>query len=154
MLNALEGAAGTSLGYIDYRNKHTDKKLEYEMRKKKLAFAKFTFLMGTIAMTFIEGPSPNCVFPLVVGSIYSLIKFGTHASYELLPTKFYTFRLFLSMYNLAFLLLVWYKCRQGRKEKLDLEFSFYSRVEGVMLRMSEIFEDQNFRGISKEELVM
>ena len=48
------------------------------------------------------------------------------------------------MYNLVFLLLIWYKLRQSRKDKLELEFTFYQRVEGIMLRMNDIFNDKEF----------
>ena len=48
------------------------------------------------------------------------------------------------MYNLVFLLLIWYKLRQSRKDKLELEFTFYQRVEGIMLRMTDIFNDMEF----------
>ena len=40
--------------------------------------------------------------------------------------------------------MIRYKLRKSRAEKLDLEFSFYQRVEGIMMRMSNIFEDQTF----------
>ena len=53
------------------------------------------------------------------------------------------------MYNLVFLLLIWYKLRQSRKDKLELEFTFYQRVEGIMLRMTDIFNDKEF-GSEKE----
>jgi hypothetical protein len=52
------------------------------------------------------------------------------------------------LYNLAFLIAIWYKLRQARREKLEMEFTFYQRVEGIMLRMSNIFNDQEF-GLSQ-----
>ncbi len=43
-----------------------------------------------------------------------------------------------------FLLAIWYKLRQSRRDKLELEFQFFQRVEGIMLRMSDIFNDDEF----------
>ena len=57
------------------------------------------------------------------------------------PDRFYQPRAFLSIYNLLFLLVIWYKCRQARKDKMELEFAFFQRVEGVMLTMQDIFKD-------------
>ena len=148
--NALEGASAAGLGYIDYRAiAGTDKQLRYAMRKKRLAFAKFAFMMATLGLILLDTPSPNCVVPLIRASGYNVMKLGTQISYNLTPDKFFIARTFISMYNLGFLVLVWFKCRQARKEKQDLEFNFYTRIEGIMLRMSELFEDQNFQGLPK-----
>lgn len=68
------------------------------------------------------------------------------------PDRFYIPRTFLSIYNLVFLILIWYKLRQARRDKIDLEFSFYQRVEGLMLRMSNIFQDQKFGDFDGEQL--
>eukprot|EP00347_Sterkiella_histriomuscorum_P000443 403375849 len=152
-LNALEGAAACGLGYIDYRTiVAKDPKLQYDMRKKRLAFAKFAFIMAIAGLILVETPTPNCVFPLIVGSVWNSIKLGTQISYNLTPDKFFTARTFLSMYNLGFLLLIWYKLRQARKDKLDLEFAFYNRVEGIMLRMSNLFDDEQFKEVQSLQL--
>jgi hypothetical protein len=58
------------------------------------------------------------------------------------------------MYNLVFLLLIWYKLRQSRKDKLELEFTFYQRVEGIMLRMTDIFNDKEFGSEKKAAEVL
>ena len=42
------------------------------------------------------------------------------------------------------LVAIWYKLRQARQEKLDLEFNFFTRVDSVMARMSNIFQDEQF----------
>jgi len=38
--------------------------------------------------------------------------------------------------------------RKARNEKLDLEHSFFLRVDAIMSRMSNIFHDENFTTIS------
>ena len=76
-----------------------------------MAFTKFAFMMAVIALTLIDAPTPNCVFPLIIGSIWNAMKLGTQIGYNLTPEKFFLARTFLSFYNLAFLLLVWYKLR-------------------------------------------
>lgn len=119
------------------------------MRKKRLAFAKFPFIMAVLALFLLDKPSPNCVFPLILGSVWNALKLGTQIGYQLTPERFFVARTFLSIYNLIFLIAVWYKLRQARRDKLDLEFTFYQRVEGIMLRMSNIFEDQQFGEIQK-----
>ena len=45
---------------------------------------------------------------------------------------------------MVILLAIWYKLRQARQEKLDLEFEFFTRVDSVMARMSNIFKDENY----------
>lgn len=77
------------------------------MRKKRLAFTKFAFIMAIAGLLLVETPTPNCVVPLIIGSIWNSIKLGTQISYNLTPDKFFFARTFLSMYNLAFLLLIW-----------------------------------------------
>jgi hypothetical protein len=62
---------------------------------------------------------------LIVGSIWNAMKLGTQIGYNLTPDRFFTPRTFLTIYNLAFLVVIWYKLRQARREKLDLEFTFY-----------------------------
>jgi hypothetical protein len=37
------------------------------MRKKRLAFAKFSFIMAILALCLLDKPSPNAVAPLIVG---------------------------------------------------------------------------------------
>lgn len=144
-LNALEGAAACGLGYIDYKTKSgNEPELIYAMRKKRLAFTKFAFIMAISALLLVDTPTANCVFPLIISSIWNTMKLGTQIGYNLTPERFFQARTFLSMYNLVFLLLIWYKLRQSRKDKLELEFTFYQRVEGIMLRMTDIFNDKEF----------
>lgn len=114
------------------------------MRKKRLAFTKFAFIMAVIALILVDKPTSNCVFPLIVSSVWNAMKLGTQIGFNLTPEKFFYARTFLSIYNLVFLLAIWYKLRQSRRDKLDLEFQFFQRVEGIMIRMSEIFNDQEF----------
>ena len=45
--------------------------------------------------------------------------------HKLTPDKFFMPRTFLSIYNLVFLLALWYKLRQARREKTELEFEFF-----------------------------
>ena len=59
------------------------------------------------------------------------------------PEKFFIARTFLSLYNLAFLIAIWYKLRQARKEKVDLEYKFFIRVDSVLTRMNNIFRKQD-----------
>ena len=54
------------------------------------------------------------------------------------PDKFFFGRTLLSYYNLAFLIAIWYKLRQARKEKVNLEYEFFVRVDAVMARMSHV----------------
>lgn len=141
-LNAIESSAFTGLGYIDYQTKsQKDQSLVYVFRKKRLAFGKLALIMAIITLVMLDKPSPNCVIPILLGSIWNIGKFGTHVSYNLTPTKFFFGRSFLTLYNIAFLLVIWYKLRQGRKQKLDLEYQFFDRIETVMGRMSSAFED-------------
>ena len=141
-INALEGAAGVGLGYIDYKIKGNEEKGMLEaMRKKRLAFAKFSFMMAIWSLLLLDGPSGNCVLPLIIGCGWNMVKMGTQVSYNLTPERFYVPRTFLSIYNFVFLLILWYKMRQSRKDKLELEFGFFSRVEGIMVTMTNIFTD-------------
>lgn len=67
-LSALEGAAGCALGYIDFKIKHGNPPdLILAMRKKRLAFAKFSFIMAVGSLLLIDKPSPNAVVPLIIG---------------------------------------------------------------------------------------
>jgi len=59
--------------------------------------------------------------------------------YDLTPERFFFSRTFLSFYNIAFLLLISYKLYKGRNEKKSLEFSFFSRIEGMKLQAENIF---------------
>lgn len=114
------------MGYIDYKTKTgNDPELIYAMRKKRLAFTKFALIMAVAALLLVDKPTANCVFPLIVSSVWNTMKLGTQIGYNLTPEKFFYARTFLSMYNLVFLLAIWYKLRQSRKDKLDLEFTFY-----------------------------
>jgi hypothetical protein len=141
-LNALEGAAGIALGYIDYKTiTGNTKDLIDGMRKKRLAFAKFAFIMAILTLFLIDTPSPNAVLPLIIGSAWTTLKIGTQISFKLTPDQFFVPRTFLAMYNLAFLIGIWYKLRRARDEKLNLEFSFFQRVEGIMVNMKNIMQD-------------
>lgn len=73
-----QGAAACGLGYIDYKTiVPNDPRLQYDMRKKRLAFAKFAFMMAIVGLLLVETPTPNCVLPLIIGSIWNSIKLGT-----------------------------------------------------------------------------
>ncbi len=77
-INALEGAAGVGLGYIDYKIKgNNDDNLLVAMRKKRLAFAKFSFMMAIWTLFLLDGPSANCVVPLIIGCGWNTFKMGT-----------------------------------------------------------------------------
>lgn len=123
--NALEGAAGVGLGYIDYKIKGNGDDMLVPMRKKRLAFAKFSFMMAIWTLYLLEGPTANCVLPLIIGCGWNTMKMGTQIGYNLTPERFFLPRTFLSVYNLVFLIILWYKMRQSRKDKLDLEFGFF-----------------------------
>jgi len=71
-LNALDGAAAVGLGYIDYKTVYgNDKDLIYAMRKKRLAFAKLSFIMATSAIFLIDKPSSSAIIPLIIGQAYT-----------------------------------------------------------------------------------
>ena len=111
-LSALEGAAGCALGYIDYKVKTgNEASLVLAMRKKRLAFAKFSFIMAIGALLLIDKPSPNAVVPLIIGQGWSAMKLGTQIGYNLTPERFFMGRTFISIYNLVFLIGIWYKLR-------------------------------------------
>jgi hypothetical protein len=74
----LDGAAACGLGYIDYKLViDNSKEMIYAMRKKRLAFAKFSFIMAILTLFLIDKPSPNAVAPLIVAQIYSSLKIST-----------------------------------------------------------------------------
>lgn len=151
-LSALEGSAAVALGYIDYRLVYNNKPdLILAMRKKRLAFGKFSFIMAIAALCLVDKPFPNSVIPMLIGQVYSSIKMGTQITYNLTPEKFFYARTLLSMYNIVLLLLIWHKLRKGRKEKVDLEYNFFLRVDNVMARMAYLFEDSEFRVISRQK---
>ena len=102
--------------------------------------------MAICALLLIDKPSQHSVVPMVVGQTYGMLKLGTQLGNNLTPDKFFYARTLLCMYNLAFLIAVWYKLRQARREKLDLEYNFFVRIDSVMTRMSYLFE-----GIENEE---
>ena len=132
-LSALEGAAGIALGYLDYKVvTGNSQDLIIAMRKKRLAFAKFSFMMAIGALLLIDKPSPNCVVPLIIGQGYTAMKMGTQIGYNLTPGRFYLGRQFISMYNLVLLFALWYKLRQARRQKMDLEFMFFKRTENII----------------------
>ena len=77
-LNALEGSAAVALGYLDYKVKTGNPKdLIIAMRKKRLAFAKFSFFMAITGLTLLDTPTPNCVLPLIICSGWNTLKMGT-----------------------------------------------------------------------------
>ena len=39
---------------------------------------------------------------------------------------------------------MWYKLRQAKREKLDLEYNYFLRVDQVMERMSSVVGDSDF----------
>ena len=132
-LSALEGAAGIALGYLDYKVvTGNSQDLIVAMRKKRLAFAKFSFMMAIGALLLIDKPSPNCVVPLIIGQGYTAMKMGTQIGYNLTPDRFYLGRQFISMYNLVLLFALWYKLRQARRQKMDLEYMFFKRTENII----------------------
>ena len=135
----MEGSAATGLGYIDYLTKSSkDKSLIYPMRKKRLAFSKFSFIMASGCLILLEIPSTWCLVPLVIGTGWSSIKIGTQISYNLTPDKFFLARTFLSIYNLVIVLGIWYKFNQSRKDKVNLEMEFVERVNEVAMRVNSI----------------
>ena len=108
------------------------------MRKKRLAFAKFSFMMAVLALLMLNKPSQNVVVPMLIGQVWSGIKLGTQIGHNTTPEKFFVMRTFLSIYNVLFLFAIWYKIRQARREKVELEYDFFVRVDAVLARMSEI----------------
>ena len=71
------------MGYIDYKvkfdtpTKETDDSFLLAMRKKRLAFAKVSFMMAAIGLLLVDTPTANCVVPLILSSIYTTGKLGT-----------------------------------------------------------------------------
>ena len=77
MTNALDGAAASGLGYIDYKVVHKNSpELIYAMRKKRLAFAKFSFVMAILTLMLIDKPDKGSIIPLFIGQAYSTLKIG------------------------------------------------------------------------------
>ena len=136
-----QSASATALGYIDYNVKNNTKDLIYTSRKKRLAFSKFSLIMSGLALILVDTPTGNCVFPLLLGCAWNGGKIYTQMAYNQAPERFFQARTFLNIYNILFLIAVWYKLRESRRQKLDLEFTFFQRVESLMLRMSNIFQD-------------
>jgi hypothetical protein len=67
-LAALEGASAVALGYIDYGAKMGNSaQLIQVMRKKRLAFAKGSFIMAIAALLMVDVPSPSAVGLLIMG---------------------------------------------------------------------------------------
>ena len=95
VLNALEGASGCALGYIDYKVKYktltekTEESFVVAMRKKRLAFAKFSLMMAILGLLCIDTPTANCVFPLIISSMYTSIKLATQMAHDMAPERFY-----------------------------------------------------------------
>ena len=79
IINALEGAAGVALGYIDYKIKGNEggERLLIDFRKKRLAFAKFSFIMSIGTLFLLDGPSGNAVLPLIIGCGWNTVKMDT-----------------------------------------------------------------------------
>lgn len=94
-LNALEGASGCALGYIDYKVKYKTPTEKMEdsfiiaMRKKRLAFAKVSFMMAMLGLLLIDTPTANCVVPLILSSIYTSVKLATQVAHEMTPDRFF-----------------------------------------------------------------
>ena len=66
--SALDGAAAVALGFIDYKIiTGNSKELILAMRKKRLAFAKFSFMMAVVALIMVDKPSPSSIFFMIVG---------------------------------------------------------------------------------------
>jgi hypothetical protein len=85
-LNALEGASGVALGYIDYKTKTNNSEEDMKaMRKKRMAFSKTSFFMAIVSLFLIDGPSTMCIFPLLLGSAWSAAKMNTQVSFKLTP---------------------------------------------------------------------
>ena len=77
-LQALESAAFVSLGYLDFQLRHhKDDKLTYAMRKKRLAFAKFSLITSISTLLMLDSVSANCMIPLFIGSLWTTLKMGT-----------------------------------------------------------------------------
>lgn len=111
---ALEGSAAVALGYIDYNVKtNNPPDLILAMRKKRLAFGKFAFIMSSGALLLIDKPSPNAVAPMIIGQAFTTLKLGTAMGFNLTPERFFYGRLFVAFYNFSLLFLIWYKLRQG-----------------------------------------
>jgi hypothetical protein len=72
---------------------------------------------------------------------------GTQMGHNLTPEVFFKGRSMMSMYNLVLLCGIFWKLRDARNEKKNMEFQFFQRVEGIMLQMSNIFEDQEYREV-------
>ena len=110
--SALEGSAACGLGYIDYKTVYgNSQELLMAMRKKRLAFAKLSFIMATVALLLLDKPSQNSIVPLIIGQTYTTMKVGTQIGFNMTPERFFIARTIVSMYNLAFLLAIWYKLR-------------------------------------------
>ena len=84
----------------------------------------------------LDPVSGNCMLPLLVGSVWTAMKMGTQVGYNLTPEKFFMPRIFIAVYNILFMLAIWIKLRAAKEEKRNLEFSFFQRVEGIMLNNS------------------
>lgn len=107
-VSALEGSAAVGLGYIDYKLVlGNSPEMILAMRKKRLAFAKFAFIMAIVTLTLLDKPTPNSVLPLIIGQGYSALKLGTQVGYNLTPEKFFFARTVLSMYNVVILVVIW-----------------------------------------------
>ena len=66
--SALEGSATVGLGYVDYKMVHgNSQEMIMVMRKKRLAFAKFSFMMAIVALLMIDKPSSMSVLPMLIG---------------------------------------------------------------------------------------
>ncbi len=117
-IQALESAAYVGLGYLDFQVRHhKDDKLTYAMRRKRLAFAKFSFITSISTLLMLDPVSGNCMLPLLVGSIWTAMKVGTQVGYNLTPDKFFMPRIFIAVYNILFILAIWIKLRAAKEEK-------------------------------------
>ena len=96
--------------------------------------------MSIWALLMVDKPSPNTVFPLIIGTLYSAMKMGTQMAFNTTPQRFFIGRTFISMYNLALLVAIWYKLREGRREKQQLEYAFFRRTESIMQTMNSVLK--------------
>lgn len=134
-LTAMEAAAGVGLGYIDFNSKQQEGgRLKYVMRRKRLAFSKFPLIMSSLGLFMLNTPSPYVIFPFILATGWTTLKMATQTGHNLTPDRFFYSRQFLSLYNLLILLVVWKKLSASRREKKNLEFEFFNRIDAIMSR--------------------
>ena len=115
-----------ALGYIDYGAKVGNAPgLVLVMRKKRLAFAKFSFIMAIVSLFLVDTPTSGSVGALAVGQLWTTLKMGTQIGHHLTPDRFFVGRTYLSFYNLLLLAGLFWKLRDARQEKKNMEFQFF-----------------------------